>query len=266
MVEQRKPDSDYYNSWKFTGKELDEETGLYYYGARFYQPSWSFWMSVDPLVDRRPSLTPYNYVQYNPLNRIDPNGLTDYKIYKGKTTRVGTENDDPDRIVKIDKDGNVKRKGEGFLGFLVRKSERGKAKIAVDGIAQGFLEDGQNLKENVGQFDINGEGQPTLKEFNDFISKYSDYVRKEIAGIRLGEDENNDDVTKVITNKYKESTRYRSRVPAGWMSRYGDNLKAHFHTHPNNDHTPSQDFDIPLKNKYPNLSFFIIAGGYEKEF
>ena len=74
MVEQRKPDSDYYNSWKFTGKELDEETGLYYYGARFYEPSWSLWMSVDPLSEEYPNTTPYAYVANNPVNAIDLDG------------------------------------------------------------------------------------------------------------------------------------------------------------------------------------------------
>ena len=42
------------NSWstpyKFNGKELDEETGLYYYHARYYDPRLSVWLSVDPLA------------------------------------------------------------------------------------------------------------------------------------------------------------------------------------------------------------------------
>jgi len=35
-------------SWHFTSKELDEETGLYYYGARYYEPATSRWISPDP--------------------------------------------------------------------------------------------------------------------------------------------------------------------------------------------------------------------------
>ena len=38
MVEQNAASSDYKTPYKFTGKELDEETGLYYYGARYYDP------------------------------------------------------------------------------------------------------------------------------------------------------------------------------------------------------------------------------------
>ena len=35
----------------FNAKEFDEETGLYYYGARYYDPRLSLWISVDPLQE-----------------------------------------------------------------------------------------------------------------------------------------------------------------------------------------------------------------------
>ena len=36
--------------YRFTGKEYDEVTGLYYYGARYYDPRTSVWQSVDPII------------------------------------------------------------------------------------------------------------------------------------------------------------------------------------------------------------------------
>ena len=36
--------------FRFNAKELDEETGNYYYGARYYDPKFSIWISVDPLA------------------------------------------------------------------------------------------------------------------------------------------------------------------------------------------------------------------------
>ena len=60
--------------FKFNGKELDEETGNYYYGARYYNPKWSIWLSVDPLAEKYPALSPYAYVANNPINAIDPDG------------------------------------------------------------------------------------------------------------------------------------------------------------------------------------------------
>lgn len=44
----------------FNAKEFDEETGLYYYGARYYEPRLSLWMSTDPKQDEAPNRTPYN--------------------------------------------------------------------------------------------------------------------------------------------------------------------------------------------------------------
>ena len=64
----------YGTPYKYNGKELDSETGLYYYGARYYNPELSLWLSVDPLVEKYPSMSPYNYVANNPLIYIDPDG------------------------------------------------------------------------------------------------------------------------------------------------------------------------------------------------
>ena len=77
----------------FNAKEFDEETGLYYYGARYYEPKVSLWISVDPISIYDPSnsenyidgehndgvynyknLNPYVYCYQSPVSLIDPNG------------------------------------------------------------------------------------------------------------------------------------------------------------------------------------------------
>jgi RHS repeat-associated protein len=60
--------------YKFSGKELDEETGYSYFGARYYDPNISIWLSVDPLSDKYPMFSPYVYCVNNPLKYIDNNG------------------------------------------------------------------------------------------------------------------------------------------------------------------------------------------------
>ena len=60
--------------YKYVGKERDEESGLYYYGARYYAAWICRFVSVDPLQEERIWLSPYNYCQNNPINRVDPTG------------------------------------------------------------------------------------------------------------------------------------------------------------------------------------------------
>jgi RHS repeat-associated protein len=62
-------------TYKFSGKEKDEETGFGYFGARYYYDYLSIWLSTDPLADKYPSLSPYVYCANNPIKLIDPNGM-----------------------------------------------------------------------------------------------------------------------------------------------------------------------------------------------
>jgi RHS repeat-associated protein len=72
------------NHYKFTGKERDSETGLDYFGARYYGNALGRWMSPDwaahpsaiPYAELRDpqSYNLYSYVRSNPLSRADPNG------------------------------------------------------------------------------------------------------------------------------------------------------------------------------------------------
>ena len=96
------------NPYKFNGKELDEETGLYYYGARYYNPRTSVWLSVDPIALWQPvqevehyiegqhnggyfnpkNMSVYGYTYQNPINYIDPNGKQIF-VTHGTTQNTG---------------------------------------------------------------------------------------------------------------------------------------------------------------------------------
>ena len=59
--------------YRYTGKEKDEETGLYYHGARYYAWWLGRWTAVDPGgIDD--GLNLYRYVRNNPVKFVDPNG------------------------------------------------------------------------------------------------------------------------------------------------------------------------------------------------
>ena len=58
-----------------TGKERDSETGFSYFGARYYDSDlMTGWLSVDPLADKYPGLSPYAYCAWNPIRLVDPDG------------------------------------------------------------------------------------------------------------------------------------------------------------------------------------------------
>jgi RHS repeat-associated protein len=61
--------------YAFTGRELDDETGLYYYRARYYDPQTGRFMSKDPLGFAGGDVNLYRMTGNNPVNYTDPLGL-----------------------------------------------------------------------------------------------------------------------------------------------------------------------------------------------
>ena len=74
----------------FTGKERDEETGYGYFGARYMDHElMTMWLSVDPMADKYPSISPYNYCAWNPVKLVDPDGR---EVWKPEMLKDGTVN------------------------------------------------------------------------------------------------------------------------------------------------------------------------------
>ena len=74
----------------FTGKERDSETGFSYFGARYYDSDiLTGWLSVDPLADKYPGLSPYAYCAWNPVKLVDPDGR-DVEIVKNDENKTVT--------------------------------------------------------------------------------------------------------------------------------------------------------------------------------
>jgi RHS repeat-associated protein len=76
---------------RFTGKERDADTGLDYFGARYYASRSGRFTTVDPLMDTQSALVNpqqwnrYAYVSNNPLRKVDPNGLYEVDVHKHLT-------------------------------------------------------------------------------------------------------------------------------------------------------------------------------------
>ena len=108
----------YYWCYSFTGKERDEETGYGYFGARYMDHElMTMWLSVDPMADKYPSISPYAYCVWNPVKLIDPDGRDWYQSEDGSSVfwRKGNE-------AEIERDGvmyknigeNYTKEGNGF--------------------------------------------------------------------------------------------------------------------------------------------------------
>ncbi len=128
----RSTNSAYINAkYKFTSKERDVETGYDYFaclpkserrrqGARYYDSRIGRWLQVDPLFEKHPDFSPYNYVLNNPLKLIDPDGKqsTDWwKVLFRAFVRVITKpikNEAIDEILK--KNDSKDMLGERPLG------------------------------------------------------------------------------------------------------------------------------------------------------
>ena len=73
----------------FNAKEFDEEKGLYYYGARYYDPRLSLWISTDKSAIIAPGYSPYTFCKNNPNIMVDPNG--NFPIFINGRTSNDTE-------------------------------------------------------------------------------------------------------------------------------------------------------------------------------
>jgi RHS repeat-associated protein len=153
--------------FRFNGKELDKETGLGYYGARYYQNRISMWLSVDPLAHVEPGWSPYRAFFFNPINFTDPTGLLESPIYDKNWNFLGTDD-------------------EGLQGdaIIMDKDDFTQGMSHEDAMAKGHTLDNMPMDQAT-QFANNGNFENFLSHYNNLpnrIDYSSDFtLTKEIA-------------------------------------------------------------------------------------
>jgi RHS repeat-associated protein len=255
----------------YQGKELQQETEIYDFHARGYDPVLGRTWQPDPMGEMFYDHSPYSWVKNNPLLRIDPTGMTDYTLNKetGEISEVTYDNEEEqaandaaetDRIVKTKKDGTIKRNRKGVV-----KS------TSVRDIEKGILADGQNFKTETNIIEVGGEGQPSEQGVEAFALKLSGYVGVEIGGAYFSS-EGSEGTSHITFGTYGNNSHTRNVGGHGHALglRQGLNLTGFFHTHPGNGHDISNsdrlvpsDTDLDSRDRAlqhnPSLQFFLIT-------
>jgi len=157
------------NNYLYNKKELQSETGLYDYGARFYDPVIARWTTPDPLSEKLPGWSPYNYVLNNPMKLFDPDGLFPFSVtiraFAPPGSFSGTGFNDDKRGFSASSDassrlsqtttidptsgqvegGHVTSTGTHFLGIPVGNAENFSSEGAVDRITTSGTGDDHTL-------------------------------------------------------------------------------------------------------------------------
>ena len=159
----------------FNGKELDEETGLYYYGARYYDARASVWLSVDPLAMKFPNISPYAFSANNPINFVDPDGRASEAtngtdpVFAPRIRPTGGELNKSrfQRVNRINPDGSI-RQHHG-IDILAPKGTSLKSALAGEVVSvRNTFKAGQYARNSYGNFIIvksEVDGEPVFMKY-----------------------------------------------------------------------------------------------------
>ncbi len=217
----------YSTPYKFTGKELDEETGLYYYGARYYDPTLSIWHGVDQMSEKHPDFSPFAFTTNNPVRFIDPDGndwyedecTGNYKWFKGNEQISG-----------------FKHLGETYRNNKDFYRKDGSVLFGSHSNAVRYMEQVSNSPEKKESFGY------ILNKNNILVTPEAENINDESSPGKVG-------YHFIKEGKFMDPVENRIR-----------SFKATVHTHPSNgDQIPSSDDLQTIHNFHPQQPGFIIG-------
>ncbi|NCD00345.1 MAG: hypothetical protein EOL95_11695, partial [Bacteroidia bacterium] len=236
--------------YKFNGKELDQETGYYYYGARYYDPSSTLFLGVDPLADKYPGIGGYIYCAGNPIRYVDPDGRDVWEINEAGeiTSHIKDKTQDAFYMVAKDADGNYQRTyttdANGNKNYNSVSFEYG----TVENFQSQYSDDAKTtfLWYNV-RGDNNGQ---------QLFELFADNTNVEFSQLQLGQ--KGDNGLNIISTSCDKSTERSANFLLNNQYKFGYTIRGHNHNHPDNTPYPSglssRGSDIGFSNSLTNIS------------
>ena len=233
-----------------TGKERDEETGFGYFGARYMDHElMTMWLSVDPMSDKYPGISPYAYCAWNPVKLVDPDGKDVWELSDdGSMIWKNRSNADTIRA----SDGSFVEVAEGVLFRAIKDGERGRDyTLTGEHYGLSFNTDENNAYEVFEFFADHSEIEYSLFEVNDGSNS-----------------------TFMLTTSFQEKgDSWGSQQAQMYLN--NNQLITHVHNHPNGSLQPSFEKDVPSFSgtqvnayiycpKGKNVAGFLKYGGYRR--
>ena len=221
---------DYKSRYTFSGKERDSETGYSYFGARYYSSDYSIWLSVDPLSDKYPNLSPYCYTANNPIKLIDPNGMDIWEVNEcGKIVNVIADNCE-DRFDFVDKNGKKISSSESYNAgtFTLNSNEEGKTIFtsndnaatdnAFEFLANNTSVEWENIQTDKGTFLGSSQEEATSRIGVQLIQegyKINDHTHNHPIGNNIASEGDHNFVVGIIS-KNPDATFHHYTKNNGW--------------------------------------------------
>ena len=159
--------------YTFNGKEKDHESGFHYYGARYY---WSElltgWLSVDPMADKYPSISPYAYCAWNSVKLVDPEGREVINLHTKNIEKLKKRIADLENQIKNCSSKNLKRLQRQLTNKQKALTKEMEYEKIVDNAIQDLKTYGGDEFEEMDQLtDINGNKVDVYIQMKDYIDK-----------------------------------------------------------------------------------------------
>ncbi len=246
--------------YTFSAKERDSETGLSFFGSRYYSSDLSIWLSVDPMSDKYPSLSPYVYCANNPVKLTDPDGRwipgldedgnVTYTAEKGDNYRTfadqfycykkGKDNKLQDKSLEIFENAGYK----GGEHAVVKEGDVITGKAVYDAMGSDVLKgDWSNMTDNQKAYQIkfafdygkknnSSIGQDFAINLNDFFHGFSTgYSAMELNGVNIPIREGGSVIMTTVNITIWPKDRLVNRngqIPIYWRSQAtGENYRMH---------------------------------------